>query len=391
MYVESGWLPFPATISFTQDVLPVLSRLNNLQWVNKGFAAMFGQGGQFNFSDPILLAKLAHRPSAGQVDTYEELRRVVFNAFRPAGTQVNESQTWPWLYGDAFGSFDNSPENYLALSAVRSKLLQLWVEGKFENDWSASYEPPRLLSQVDLADQPAMLDQAALHFCLADAFHPGCELTWPMRHGSLYRAPFRIRERPAGEPVPEYGSVLTQKTVLKPDGPLYAQQPGDLSRWMALPWQGDTVYCRSGYDPEYDPYLPSFWPARVPNQVLTEADYATVMNSSLPRAERIAAFNNRLSWLRGFSGGAPQQMMQMVSEFGEMGLVEAMPGEQNDPDIPPTIFVESLKSGKKLPSVLTLDASVVPGSAEHRLRKAGWESKEQLEEFRRIVSRKDVL
>ena len=37
------------------------------------------------------------------------------------------------------------------------------------------------------------LDKAALHFCLADAFHPGCELTWPMRHASLYSAPFRIR------------------------------------------------------------------------------------------------------------------------------------------------------------------------------------------------------
>ncbi|WP_347906006.1 LodA/GoxA family CTQ-dependent oxidase [Pseudomonas purpurea] len=95
VYVEGGGLPFPEMASFTRDVLPALSRLNNLQWVNKGFATMFGQGGQFNFSDPTLIAKLAHRPSSGEPDTYEELRRVVFNAFRPADTQVNEPRTWP--------------------------------------------------------------------------------------------------------------------------------------------------------------------------------------------------------------------------------------------------------------------------------------------------------
>ena len=29
-------------------------------------------------------------------------------------------------------------------------------------------------------------------------------------------------------------------------GPLYFQAPGDLSRWMAVPWQTDTSSCRSG-------------------------------------------------------------------------------------------------------------------------------------------------
>ncbi len=43
-YVQCGWLPFPDTPSFTQDVLPALRRLSNLQWVNKGFAAQFGKG-----------------------------------------------------------------------------------------------------------------------------------------------------------------------------------------------------------------------------------------------------------------------------------------------------------------------------------------------------------
>ncbi|MFC5742084.1 LodA/GoxA family CTQ-dependent oxidase [Dyella tabacisoli] len=389
-YVECGWIAFPEQVSFVRDVLPALQRLSNLQWVNKGFAALFGHGGQFDFDDPQLLTKLSHRPAAGHPDIYGELRRVIFNAFRPVNNPVAEPRTWPWLYGDAFGSFeDDDPENYLPLSPVRASLLQRWVEGNFDNDWHPDYQPPHDLSQVELADRPAMLDQAALHFCLADAFHPGCELTWPMRHSSMYRAPFRIRERPAEQPVPEYGRKLTQQIALRPGGPLYAQGAGDLSRWMALPWQGDTAFCRSGYDVEYDPYLPSFWPARVPNQVLTEEDYAIVINPDLAREQRLAAFHRRANWLRELSGLPPAQMMHMVEHFGAMGIVAAKKGVDDDPDFPPVIFVESV------PGIPTRTAALAAGldkasarTREDRLRLAGWENEEQLEAFRRLVLRK---
>jgi L-lysine epsilon oxidase C-terminal domain len=43
-----------------------------------------------------------------------------------------------------------------------------------------------------------MLDRASLEFCLADAFHPGCEMTWPMRTAGLYMAPFRIAHAAPG-------------------------------------------------------------------------------------------------------------------------------------------------------------------------------------------------
>lgn len=394
-YTNAGWLPFPTQASFTRDVLPALQRLSNLQWVNKGFATLFGAGGQFDFSNPQLLANLAYTPTTpGGADPFAELRQVVFNAFRPASNTVDDPRTWPWLYGDAYGSFsDTSALNNLAMSDVRTRLLQLWVEGNFINDWNPQAQPAHTLAEVPLAEQPAMLDQAALHFCLSDAFHPGCELTWPMRHTTMYRAPFRIRERAVGEPEPQYGSTLNQAIALQPGGPLYAQGPGDLSRWMALPWQGDTAFCRSGYDPDYDPYLPSFWPARVPNQVLTDADYATVMNTALPREERIAAFNNRPQWLRHLSGSAPQQMMQMIAGFGSMGIVEARPGIEGDPVFPPVIFVESLAGDHAAPLLkgLGVAAAVTPTPAEEqakdRLHRAGWENAEQLEEFRRIVRR----
>ncbi len=394
-YTECGWLPMPARASFTRDVWPALQRLSNLQWVNKGFAAWFGQGGPMHFEDPALLAKLSQTPNAATgADPYRELRQTIANAFRPADNEANDPRAWPWIYGDAYGSaVDGSPRSNLALSRVRAGLLELWVEGKFTNDWSPAAQQPQSFDQVPLADQPATLDQAALHFCLADAFHPGCELTWPVRHTSMYSAPFRIRHRPADLPVPDYGDNLTQEIALAAGGPLYAQSPGDLTRWMALPWQGDTAFCRSGYEHQYDPYLPTFWPARVPNQVLSQEDYDRVMNESLPLDQRIAAFNNRLQWLRSLTGDPPGQMLQMVAGFGAMGIVVARPGVANHPDLPPVMLVESVPEKPvlvKAAGVMTTLAAPAPAAPPRpagSLGEAGWESAAQLEAFRRMKRR----
>ena len=66
---------------------------------------------------------------------------------------------------------------------------------------------------------------------------------------------------------------------------------------MGLPWQADTAFCRAGYDTEYDPFNPTFWPARVPNQVLTDVDYAVVDRPAQPRPRRLEAFVTRTSWV----------------------------------------------------------------------------------------------
>jgi len=353
------------------------------QWVNKGFASMFGKGCPMDFDNDKFIAKLAE-VDAG--DPYADLRQAIYNCFRPHDTTVNEPRNWPWMYGDAFGSFSaSSPNNNLALPSVQQVLLKRWVQGDFVSDWNPGAIPPKSLSEVSVAEQPTMLDKAALHFCLADAFHPGCEMTWPMRHASLYEKPFRIRHRAAGQLEADYGPKLTQLIVLQPGGPLYAQGAGDLSRWMAIPWQGDTASCRSGYEPEYDPYLPTFWPARVPNWVLTQEDYETVRNTSLPREQRIAAFNARLDWNRALKGSPAKVMMQMVAQFGAMGVVEERPGLKNDPDFPAVFYVESL-AGSKLEAIAMEAARLVatlprPISLAQR---AGWENQEQLEEFRRM-------
>lgn len=340
LYVNAGWLAAPATIGFHRDVHPILLRLVGLQWVNQGFLTQYGRTAPNDFEQPDYVARLSRPPAPGAYDVHGELRRQVLNSFRSPTVADGNQLPWPWLYGDAMEyPAGSSPRQNAALSWTQYRILQRWAAGDFVDD--TGFAPPTSLDAVPLAAQPATLDRAALEHCLADAFHPGCEVTWPIRHLTMFSAPFRIRHRPDGAPVPNLGGKLTPAEALSLDGPLYAQGPGDLTRWMGLPWHADTAYCRSGYDTSYDPLIPTFWPARVPNQVLGPEDYAVVIDPSRPRDQRIAAFTDRTSWTEPLVGTTAEQMTQMVRIFGSMGLLELRPGVSGDPVLPAQMLVAS--------------------------------------------------
>jgi hypothetical protein len=398
VYIYAGMMELPKVVSFQQHIAPILSRLNGLQWVNKGFSSMFGADAPMDFADVELMKKLSMAPASSLYpDPYKELRRTIYNSFRATNTLTVEEGAWPWIYGDAFGYTDPNPNvppaasTYLQLPNLYTYILEKWVAGTFLDDYDpqAKYST---LEELPIQEQPTMLDEAAMHFCLADAFHPGCELTWPMRHASMYRAPYRIRKKEAGVPDANYGSELDCSKVAAMNGPLFAQGAGDLSKWMAIPWQGDTAFCRSGYDMEYDPYLPTFWPARVPNQILTEVDYNTLCDTSMPMADRIAAFHNRPSWLRQLPKvPAPQQMMYMIQHFGEMGVIEARPRPEDIDWLPELLYVENLTPVKhtemeQAQSLFKQDFKTL-GAYDQLLAEAGWLSEEQRDEFATIKRR----
>lgn len=400
VFIQGGMMPLPERVSFREHIQPILTRLNELQWVNKGFLAMFGAGAPMNLADPALLAKLSLAPESQLYpDPYAELRRTIYNSFRATNSLTVEEGAWPWIYGDAFGYTNPDPtvppsaSTYLKLPLLYDYVLTHWVQGDFVNDYQPDRPRFQPFAEVPLQEQPAMLDRAAMHFCLADAFHPGAEMTWPMRHASMYRAPYRLRMREPGKAAPSYGSTLTCDIVASMNGPLYEQGPGDITRWMAVPWQGDTAYCRSGYDLEYDPYLPTFWPARVPNQVLTLVDYETLCDTKRPLAERIAAFQNRPSWLRQLpaQNPAPEQMAYMIAHFGEMGILEARPRPQDLDWLPNILYVENLTPVKQaeLARAHLLFRERYPrlGFHDRLLAEAGWFSEEQRNEFATIKRR----
>ena len=334
--INAGQLPAPSHPSFQHDIFPVLQAMCDLQWMNSGFAAGFGHGSPQHFLDPDYIRRLS-----APGDTYAELRRTVANAFRHPGREDISMNLWPWVYGDAMNVPMPPVTNAMnALTETQLAMLEYWAQGKFESDYDPDWQPPRSIAEVPICEQPAELDKAALEFCLADAFHPGCEMTWPVRHATMYSEPYRWRHREKTDPEPDYGTTLTPKEALSYNGPLYAQFPGSITRWMAIPWQTDTASCRSGYDPKYDPYLPTFWPARVPNQVLSKRNYDKVMDQELPREERIAAYQQRSDWDRTLGVGYDNQLANMIDRFPEMGIVEVRPGIAGDQDFPSMMQVE---------------------------------------------------
>lgn len=342
LYVGNGWLPRPSQVSFARDIQPMLARLSGLQWVNAAFASVFGHGAPFDFASPALLDKLRRHD---EPDVHKPLRGAVFSMFRSvrgAGTGHRlldaEPGTWPWLYGD---SFDASPKNvdpdqFLALGGERLRMMKAWVRGDFVSDLAVP-EPTRI-EEYPLELQPAALDRASLDFCVADAFHPGIELTWPMRHLSIYSEPFRIRRRQ--DPEADYGPTLDRQTALGAPGPLHGQFAGSLSRWMLVPWQIDTGGCLSGYLTDLLEDAPSFWPARVPNTVLSHANYLKAIDPGGSAAHRSEAFAERRSWF--FKLGTSNWGEQLIAAFGSMGVIEAYEGLPDDCDIPPTIYAETL-------------------------------------------------
>jgi hypothetical protein len=140
---------------------------------------------------------------------------------------------------------------------------------------------------------------------------------------------------------PDYGMTLTYAIASAPNGCLGPQTPGGVSRWMAVPWQCDTASCRSGYDKAYDPYVPTFWPARAPNQVLTRQDYDIVMDVGRPLTERQAAFASRADWDAPLNLKASYvtQINNMIAHFDHMGVVESRPGP-SDGQFPTVIEVQ---------------------------------------------------
>jgi hypothetical protein len=340
--IQNGWLAKPPRPSFTHDILPIFQRMAGLQWVNEGFAAGFGWNGLFDLT-PTVIARLA---SADPSDA--EWRKVIANQFRTYSLDSDDTTDswapvpWPWVYGDAMNQPPAlSPRQHSSLTTLQLSQLAQWAAGQFDTDYDPNRSIPRRIEDVPLAEQGNTLTKAALDFCLADAFHPGCEMTWPVRQIALYRAPFRFAHAPAGWVEPDYGMTLTYAIASAPNGCLGPQVPGGISRWMAVPWQCDTASCRSGYNKAYDPYVPTFWPARVPNQVLTRQDYDIVMDSERPLPERQAAFARRADWDAPLGLKAPYvtQINNMIAHFDHLGVVESHPGPQ-DGSFPETMEVE---------------------------------------------------
>ena len=360
--VTGHLLPRPAKPSFTHDILPIFQRMTDLQWVNAGFSAGFGWNSSHYFHDREWIER-----ANSTAPMWTEWRRTLFNNFRSLELVITgdsdskvwdpslsalSAQQWPWLYGDAMDvKAIDSPRQFSTITPLQINFLEQWVKGEFIADYG-DVTPYCDIEQVPVAEQPDLLTQAAMDFCLADAFHPGCEMTWPMRTLGMYSEAFRLYH--ANDTSPSngcfFGPQMTPEIITQTTGPLLrGQTAGSITRWMAIPWQTDTASCRDGYNDAYGPYLPTFWPARVPNTILNQSNYEKVLDKNLPEDERQAAFNERQEWLDDLPcrphSNYQDDINDMVTHFDKLAVV--LPQTQDvTGDFPDVMQVGELAKGQ---------------------------------------------
>jgi len=346
--VAAGMLDKADTPEFYQHIYPTLKNLTLNQWVNAGIAREFGWGSGYDFTEKQLVERLQDVSEANR-----PLRQIIFESFRNPDYAHMDANGWPALYGDAITLDFNStdPREWYAITPLQYEYLRKWAAGHFTVGEAPEIRYWEKLSPQEQADG---LTEAALEETLGGPFHPGCEFTWPMRHAMMYHAPFRIKPRASEKE--DYGPTLTFDIALAPGGPLDGCTPGDITKWMAVPWQTDTSSCLSAYKAYAGEYLPTFWPARVPNDILTEDNYGIIMNGRASEEQKFTAFSpgKRLKWLRGIAYNDENPALknpdsrEIITKFTEggwskVGIVLQKEGP-GTPQFPDKIWVETGRS-----------------------------------------------
>ncbi len=367
LFLRHGWEKEPDELTFWGDIFPVFERMVNSQWVMEGSNILFGPGSPGDLTDPRRLKVLADPGKKARAE-----RERVFRLFRqppppwdapePKATlPPPQPSRLPPFYGDGFGEYTRIAIDELALTVTLYERLRRWAEGDFVP--GKPQVPPARVEDLPLAEQPRALDRTPLEDCLGGPFHPGIELTWPMRRPSMWQVPddangllYRLNILPPGEsPKDDYGAVLTPEVCLGPDGPLNASGPGSLSRWLGVPWQTDEASCLNGYDASTYLPLPSFWAARVPNEVLSRHAFEQATHTDLPYPQRFRQLSYRQSWLRDIEGsGYQQRINNMVNEWHLLGIIAEQPAppaspaskEEPEPGFPARYWVETGRSRK---------------------------------------------
>lgn len=204
-------------------------------------------------------------------DPFKNYRKYLFDLLRLPGEENHfrlggkpNQRTYnlplmPLLAGD--NPITNTlPSKFFRLTDYQLFVLRQWAKGRFYNEklegWSDPdpYKPYATWENKTGRD----LDRGVLSNLLGGSFCPGAEVTWIIRNPAVYLEPFRLKADPtfyafrqtAAQASAKSGDVHDVEYVSYINEPLSQQsdfdtglQPGDLTKYSALPWQSDFNEC----------------------------------------------------------------------------------------------------------------------------------------------------
>lgn len=219
------------------------------------------------------------------------------------------STLMPYLAGDdalsagAPGVTTAATSKYLRVTDTQYFFLTQWAQGYFH----AGAEPQPHPGQA--------LTRAVLENCVGGAFSPGIEMTWISRNPAIYSAPFRIKPRtPTPDPL-SLGSDLKA-----------GMEPGDVTRYMAVPWQADFNECSS--QPIVGRIL-WWWPAQRPEFVYLAPDDSLRKVPNLSLGPQVAWIGTSFDQNANGYISFPDDL-DMVMLWDQLGFVYNI-GDEKDP------------------------------------------------------------
>lgn len=305
--------------NFQRDILPIISRMANYQWVSNVQPMMALTNSFFDFTDPS--------------EANSQNRLNYFSYFRPPNDPNDASSEQPsqrlFQNPDTLNfpmlpvnSGSNSVSNdgivkFLSLDLTQYFLLKQWSLGLFVSD--PNYAPyPGVNSR----------NTASVGNCVGLPMCPGIEVTWSMQNPNIYSAPFVISNN---APFNAYDSTGLDPNRDECEGG--GCQPGDLTKRMACPWQADFFQCtfqnvnftdpnsnKSGdpIGPTPPTYYAYWWPPQAPWDVIageiTEAGQAAanvILGQQFNYSRGINQFAQMvehwysLAFIRNRNAGAP--------------------------------------------------------------------------------------
>ena len=306
--IRAGWENDHTGVEYFRDIYPILLRAADTAWVNERARIGHGYGKVAHYSrdypgapENLTIRELLSAPALASPERVRALRagsdrgqtdvaqRIFYRLREPLplgptpglpGEQVKPPDTveedparikqatsafMPSLSGDGGGAKIGKPKTWLSLLSRQYDKFKRWSEGDFttgaEETW-ASWEEMTPERQVEA------LRRAALEPCSGGAFLPGIEMTYIARWKRTFCAAFRINHKANG--------------------------PGDLTKYMAVPWQADFYDCKNHW-----------WPAQRPDEVIPlevfeEADKAWRAGEKVAPVSE--ALEGRMKWDRGLGG-----------------------------------------------------------------------------------------
>lgn len=387
-------------------IFPLFYRLYRMQWVNLG-----------DFLSPSFKETIDKLTAEGKFsfiyskDGGEEaqaVREEIFNMFRNPRYDYNnepvipsknktdlinlgsgtEELKLPYYPGDGI-DYPGSPAQWFAIPPILYNQLEKWRDGDFFtpeyfdfeniNQMGAFYRERFIDAAKDTSKSALLMTRAVLETLYGGGFHPGVELTWPMRHAQIYsensltypavdyfegydyglyglreiRLNTASQEEQSEIFFNDFGFSMVPDDIQESLDPshykhwLWKITPGDLTKWMGIPWQSDAGSCQAVYTESQYP-VPSWWAANLPVFVLTGQSLEKIQDEKVLDDTKRYIYGNRQLWLEttdtgyvGYhaEGGYQNGLINMVYQWKDIGVVTGRRTEVKIEGIPEIVYV----------------------------------------------------